>query len=746
MVGGGWWEFIRTRRPSTFVTVVDTGVEGFRALTGLLEGSGRTVAIAGPPASGKSAVLAELRAQLNGLGCQVIEVAGSFRERSATNALAQRIVDSYGRGASAGESGSTGIPDEPSAMAWAYAAPPVAPTSSSSRVRSRAGLRPDAVVRPEDFWTRWVRDLRSGAPTPLAICVDDAQLADSESRAFLGDLSRRARFRPLLVALALDTSVPAAGLWDEYLAGRGDVDWIRRPYPKPDPRDVQRAHDALERLPPVAQRLVRLTFLLGDSVALPTLARVVRMGREQLLQAAKAPIEAGLLRIRDDRVAVASDALRPVLEELLPGNAVSEMHAAIADALVALHPEPSPDQEAEIARHLFARARDGEALRALCSAAARLEREARIEEASALIGAAIRCSLELTEPDRIGVEAGLRVERARLLVYSGRVEDAEREVREGLGLALLAQLPNERLEELLESLLPALRLVGPRTALVSELSELCDRFHDREAPGAEALALGALVDYELQRGRLAVAREESVRCSRLVRTLPKGPAQAVGLLSVAAPILDGSEEERRIAAKCVRSARDILETYRRPELQLYTDEVYARQLLGRGETRSAIALHDQAVHVAERARNLPYEFIHNVALAALLSDGRGDPRLQPALKRSLELSDRFALSGPASRALELFLLQGRWQARAEHREEAREWWSSVADRLSPLVPNAYRAEAWMRLADLEVREGRMAEARSHLERLERPELRNGLRGDWAGQLADLRSRVDRAVA
>jgi hypothetical protein len=112
----------------------------------------------------------------------------------------------------------------------------------------------------------------------------------------------------------------------------------------------------------------------------------------------------------------------------------------------------------------------------------------------------------------------------------------------------------------------------------------------------------------------------------------------------------------------------------------------------------------------------------------------------------LELCDRFGLSGPASYALQQGLLEGRWQARAEHREEAREWWSSVGERLSPLVPNSFRAEAWVRLADLELREGRVDAARDHLERLDRPGGLEGLREEWADQLADLRLRAGRAAA
>ncbi|MGI0151854.1 MAG: hypothetical protein ACREC5_07955, partial [Thermoplasmata archaeon] len=345
--------------------------------------------------------------------------------------------------------------------------------------------------------------------------------------------------------------------------------------------------------------------------------------------------------------------------------------------------------------------------------------------------------------DRLGVEAALRVSRARLLLITGRTEEAEKEFRESLGMAVLAHLSRERLEELVLSLVPVLRAVGPRGSLTADLEELADRFHDAEARTAETLAISVLIENNRERGRLELAREESQRVSRIARELPRGPMQGAALLSVAVPLIDGTEEERKVAAKCIRSARAILATYLRPDLQSYADEIHARRLVLRGERAAAITVHEQAIPSAVRAHLPADELFHQLELAECLMEERPDPRLSNALVRADELCGRLHLSGASMPFLKLALLRGRWAARHERAEEARDWWSAVAEMRSPTVPPAFRAEARMRLADLELSQHRPSAAQSHLRRMESPELLRALPLEWASWLAELRDRADR---
>src|ERR1700730_12941557 len=53
-----------------------------RSIGGLASGSGRTLVIAGPPLSGKSELLADLRAELAARPVRLIELRGTYRDRT----------------------------------------------------------------------------------------------------------------------------------------------------------------------------------------------------------------------------------------------------------------------------------------------------------------------------------------------------------------------------------------------------------------------------------------------------------------------------------------------------------------------------------------------------------------------------------------------------------------------------------------------------------------------------------------
>jgi hypothetical protein len=728
--------------PRGWTTVVGPESVLLRALAGLSDGTGRTVVVQGPPGSGKSAVLAQWSARLDEAGTRVVSVAGNLRERGLAYAAAGRMWEEYERVVAEGRERATPELLPADVPAWAMPPPLTGPPLMSTQRLQAVGRR-SPELHPEEFWTELVEGFRRPDGPPVAFVIDDATLFDAESREFVLHLSGRTRLRPLLLVLALDTSLPSFGAWDSAWEGRIEVERVEHRFSEADLRDAHRVRALLKGLPPEGRRIVEFVALLGGSATPIELGRITRAGLGPTNEALRPALAAGLLKMRGDRVALVDEGWVPLLLDAIPTEDRSARHGQVATGLIALHPEPGLDAKLRIADHLYAHAKDAAALRALTAAAEGLERVLRFDEAEDALSRAVACAASLGTEDRLGVEAALRVERARLLVYAGRLPEVERELRESFGMAVLARLSRERLEELFLSVLPALRLAGPRPALLTDLGELADRFHEIDAFAAETLVISVLIEYDLQRGQVDRARSESARIGRLARYLPRGPIQAVALLSVAAPLLDGTEEERRVATRCLRTARSLLATHRNPGLHLYADEVQCRRLLARGERSAASTLHEQAVGTAQKGGLLPYELLHRVALAQILIEERADPRTGPLLARARELCDRMHLIAPSAPLLQLALLEGRMAAHGDRAERARDWWTSVAELRSPALPPAARAEAWLRLADLELTQHHAAEAERYLAYLERPEFLRGLRLDWAPWLADLRSRVDR---
>lgn len=715
-----------------------------RALAGLAEGSGRTLIVTGPPESGKSELLEQIRTRVRESGARVLEAAGSYRERTVSSAISARLLAEYENASGPEEPDAAEKEDATEVTPWAMSYVPIAPLPSGSTSRSHAGGRGLPAVSPEGFWSRFTEDLRSTSGTPLAVVVDDGALVDHASREFLTALSTRTRFGPLLIVLALDSANPAQGLWEEGLTGRPDIDWIRLEHSHADAREAQRVRTLLKTLPPASLSLVRYTALLGGTTSQVTLGRVGRSGLTQIADALASPTEAGLLRTRGDRVTLATETSAGVIRASMTEEERREFHARIADALLALHPEPTLEQRLQIAEHVVERDRGPTTIKFLAETAAELDRQGQYDAAEQLLSRAIACASGLATDARLVLEAPLRVARTRALIFAGRPAEGERELRESLGLAVVGKLPRDQLEELTESLLPALRAAGPRPGLLNELTELSDRLHDHEAYAAEMFLVCALTEAHLARTRTDKAREESARVSRLARLLPGAPAQALALLTVAAPLIEGTEDERRIATKCLRSARAILAGARRPVLQLYADEIHARRLVLRGERAAALTLHERAVPIAQRAHLPAMELLHQLGIASLLVEDRPDPRAAKALSASRTIAEQLHLVSPSPALLRLALVEGIAFGRADSASAARLRWGFVGE-LPPSVPLPYRAEAWLRLADLELREGNHASARGYLDRLEHPSTLRELRLDWAPWLAELRSRVDREI-
>ena len=311
-------------------------------------------------------------------------------------------------------------------------------------------------------------------------------------------------------------------------------------------------------------------------------------------------------------------------------------------------------------------------------------------------------------------------------------------------MASLARLSRERLEELLQSVVPALRIAGPRPTLMNDLAELADRFHDSEAFAAEMLAILVLTEGDLQRGRMDKAREEADRVSRIARELPRGPMQAVALLCVAEPLVEGSEAERRIATRCIRSARALLAGHRRPDLQLYADEVHARRLVARGnDPRRRPYTNRRPRSRTERGTCPTSSSTSSRSPRSSSMNGRIRGSRWPCVEpRRCVICCTWRPRRPRSCSAWCWTAASPSARTAQPRPGRAGAPSATGSDLRS--PCRYRAEAWLRLADLELTQHQPAAARRHLERLENPEALRGVRLEWAAWLADLRNRVDRS--
>lgn len=712
-----------------------------RVLLGLREGAGRTVVFAGPPESGKSELIRRYRAACQDSGARVLEAQGSYRERGMSAAIAGRLAAAFAEG------GSTEQSNDPISLhevpAWAMSTPLPPPAMSSRERGSLSAGRRTSTISAEEFWDQVMDREGDRRPGSLVLAVDDAGLADAESREFLLTLAARARFGPIVLLLALDTTLPSNRAWEETLQGRSDVDWLKLDRSRPDPREIAPFRELLRRFPPEGLAIARALALLGGSERPLTLGRIIGLRPAQLADALHGMEQAGVLRTREDRVTFGRDSTLPAVLESLNDEDRRQLHGRIADALQALHPEPTIAQRLAISEHIAERDRGPPTVRFLSETASVLADEGRFDLAEELLSKAIACASTLATGARLLLEAPLRIARVRALIFSGRLPEAERELREGVNLALQAQLPADRIEELTEPLLPALRLAGPRPQLLSELVELSERLDNAGARGCAIHLLSVLVEAQLAAGQPEKARQESIRVSRIARRNPGAPAQALALLTAAAPLTDGTEEERNIAAKCLRSARAMLAASRRPVLQLYADELHARRLSLRGERSAALAFYERAVTTAERAKLPDAELFHRLGIGSLLVDEVSDGRAERALTRTRELADRLRLVPPSPALLRLALLEGRAHARKEESGPARLRWDFVG-RLSAAPPLPLQAEAWLRLADLELRDQNLSRARKYLQRLDDPEMLRELPLAWAPWLAELRSRAQRS--
>jgi tetratricopeptide (TPR) repeat protein len=750
-----------------------------RSIGGLADGSGRTLVIAGPPLSGKSELLQEIRQQLANRPVRLVELRGTYRERQTpyaafasaqetanptpTNVPEEETIpggapafvppDPRAEPESDGEGGDPGSsPDEPAPFS-PYAYGPIEESPRSRRSRQDRGgssffgpsrRRGEAMVDPSEYYRGLLDEFRAEPGRSVAILVEDATLVDPESRDVLLYLGERTRWRPLLVVLVLDASLPAFAAWEERLLGRGDVDWVRIQQAKHDPREAVRLRENFDAIPDATQRVLVFTALMGGSVSEVSLGRATRLNFRTLAEALAPAVEASLVRVGDGKVTIPHAAWVGLLPDLVPDAVRREMHREIGDALAALNPEPDLKRRIELANHYYASAPDPTALRYLLETAEISERLAAFDASEEAVAKALTCLPSLAAADRPEAEAELRLFHARTLVFAGRSSDAERELEEGITVALNEHVPADRLEEWVELLLPALRAAGPRPSLVLELTELAERCHTAGTVPAEVMLLIGLSEYAFDRGDVDRARLEADRALRRARPLGPGPVQGLALLAMGSVLSGGPPAERALGGRFFASSRSMLAASRRYGLEQIAEELRLRAIEHRRNPKEAIAGHERAIPVCQRLRAGMVELYHHLDVAKLLLDGppTGYPKVAKTIARARELAEIHHLLPPCESLLREWVLEGRWAASEERLDVARDRWGALLDRPGPVLYPRLRAEAAIRLAVLEFADHRPTEAASFLARLDDEELRHAVPPRWIVTSDGLSARAD----
>ena len=721
-----------------------------RALEGLAENSGRTLAIVGPPASGKSALLVELSEVLKARKARVIELRGSYRGRSIPyGALDGLRSENVGV---AGESTSEGAETDLSTPDLVVTPVPVIPFITDRLPRSRRSRaeRPRMTflgqpVRgrsanegdPDAFWQEIVPEFRGPASHPVAILIDDAALFDTESREFVAALSRRARFRPFLIALALDTSVPGFVTWEEAFLGRGDVDWIRFTKGLPDPREAHRLKAVYDDLPSLSQRVAGYVSLLGGTVGEVVLSRVARLTFPQLAEALQPATGVGLVKVADGKVSMPHQAWIPLTEDLIPDPQRREMHLEIANALAALSPEPSLVRRTEVARHYLAWYPGPMALRYLLEAAEISLQLLNFDSAEELLSEAISCLGALPPAERDPLEPELRLLHARALFCAGRPAEAETEVRQGLDDALRAKVDPGAVAEWVEPLLLTMRAVGPRLSLTTTLLELVERCHAAELVEVEVLLEALVAEFHYERNRPESARSESHRASLLARKLPSPHIQALAMLAAGLARIEGSPEEQQLAERFLQAARLLLARTRRWELDALAEDLEARLLEARGEYPKALELRERSLPALQRAKLPALELYQQLGIAESLLDRPRPMDFAPVLDRARQLTELLHLMPPSVALLKCWMLEGRRFAISDQAEQARDCWEAIVDEPAAVSIPRLKAEALVRLTLLEHACKRDDRAAERFEQLQGPELQGAIPGAWNAWLGDL---------
>jgi AAA ATPase domain len=728
-----------------------------RALEGLGEYSGRTVVVTGPPLSGKSRLIEEIRGRLVERHARVIQLKGSFRTRSVPFGALDGLREPTGPltepvgGALESNEGEVASLAVPAIGSVPFLPDHVGGGRSSRAGRGRGGHFLGQPTRarsanegdPEGFWNQLLPEFLGPEAHPVAILIDDATLFDPDSREFVIWLSRRARFRPFLVILTLDTSNPGYVPWEEAFLSRGDVDWIRISEPLPDPREAHRLKAVWDDLPRVTQRVAGFVALLGGSVGEVVLSRVTRLGFSQLTEALLPATGVGLIKVSEGKVTIPHLPWTALTADLVPESARREMHLEVANALSALSPEPSLARRVEVAHHYLAWFPGPMALRNLLEAAELSLQLLAFDSAEDLLREALECVGAVPPSEREALEAELRLLHARALFFSGRISEGESELRDGVAGALPAGIPPDTVGDWLEPVLVALRAVGPRPSLVTLLSELAERAHDARALDVEVLLQAVLAEFHAERRDFARARQESHRAALLGRQLPEGHLQAVALLAVGLARIEGDPGEQELASRLMRASRVTLAHDRRWELDFIAEDLEAHLCEVRGDVRQGRQIRERSLSALQRQKLLPIELSHRLAIVEGLLDEGSTKGVGESLDRARTIVETLHLLPPSPGLLRFWLIEGRFLAIEESMEAARDRWLALADQPGALGLPRPRAEALLRLALLEYARKRPEEGDALRERLLEPTTLAVLPTGWQALVPDLAALAPR---
>jgi len=691
-----------------------------RTLEGLVDRSGRTLVIVGPPRSGKSVLLARLRAGVEGAGGRAVTLHGTYRAR----AVPFGALEGLDRRAEDAADTPEGSDDEPTGEDAAIA--PMAPVAidpealTGSRRRNgrvRTSFLGEATrargppARDADaYWQEILPEFQGEAAHPVALLADDAVFFDSQSREFMIEMSERTRLRAFLIAIVLDSTSSAAPVWEEALLGRSDVDWVRLHRPSPDPREVHRLRELLGDLTPVALRAVGYVTLLGGEAQTVVLARIARLNLNRLPEALKPAVALGLLKVQVGRVSLSDRTALPILEGLLREDDRRRWHLEIADGLQALSTEPPISRRIEIARHYLASAEDAIAMVRLLEAAEISLGLLEFDESARLLADAIQCLGSIRPAERRAVEPEMHLLNARALFYSGCPSEAQGELREGVEGALNASASSEDLASWLEPILPALQAVGPRGQLATTIVELAERLHEAGLAEPEALLQTLLPGYDAEKNLPERSRAQALRAAQTTHRLRERHLQALGLFTMGVARVVGPPGDLPQAERFLRASRYLLRASRRWELDYIAGEYECRVLEARGAVDEALALRQQSVAALARVRLPSVELLHELGIAQIHLDRDAPPAADGPLDRSLRLADTLHLFPPSPGLLRAWLLDGRRYAVAGSVTAARDRWLALTDLPPWLNLPAIRAEALLRLALLEQAVGRKDEA------------------------------------
>lgn len=723
-----------------------------RAYSGLEAHSGRTIALAGPPTSGKSGLIAGLRKELEQRSVVVLSTEGSYRDRDLDYGALSSLWSQFEEQTESSESG--GPSYMPMGLADALGAEGM--PAMGGRRRSRGvrwgplGGAPRAgsggFESMTAVWAAFTERFRSGKPIGLALLIEDATLLDAASRSLLLDLSRLARRRPFLLVLELDSSLPSFSQWEEELLGRADVDWIRLSHPHADARETERLQEIMGSLPESARRLVGFVALLNGSTSEVVLARIARQRTSELHELLRPALSANLLKASEGRVAIAHESWVDHLIESIPEPIRREMHRIVAEGLEALSPEPNLQRRFEIADHYFQAEPGPVALRHLVEAAHLSERVLAFDPAEAAVAKAIDCVPAAPEPALVETALELRIERAKLLAYGGRPTEAEVQVREAIDEVLLHPPSEARMEEMLLQLVQVVYVLGPRSALRDVLAEAADRFQKAKWTGPEAVSRTLLAYLELLAARLSEAETEIGKA----HPLAEGPGREIsriGVLLFDAMIqlwnADGAPPE---VPRTLATARQLLRGAHLTELDLFCTILEARWTELQDGPAAGLKILDRAQLIAERSGSLWLELhLQNQRVDALLAAKLPDP-VRAALRRCISLAEILHLIPPSPPLFRVWGFQARLAQLQGRSEEAREEWLDLLAQSGYAHLPRTRAQVLFRLARLNLDIRAIDRARARLDQLHSEQLEVYLPVRLASELSALSEQIASAGA